>query len=324
MPKHSDLAGVIHTHAARVRRVLARRGVATADLPDAEQEVFLVAHRKLAELEVRSSLLGWLLAIAANVASQHRRKASRRRERVGLTAEPVCEALDPLAQLQAAERSARMRRWLAALSAEQRDVIVLHELSELSMHEVARELRVPLKTAFSRLYAAHRALRRAAERESLCERAARPPRRGIGAALASFVLGFKCLSRAQAALLPVPIAALVFVAASVGVAPSPLSLTSASTERASPERLKPLDARAIVPSAVLEPARMRPERAVRLRPVARPVPEAVPARSTSPELIVLHVNDEYAVARLPYPHPFEERAWTTVDPSTVKPRVVTR
>jgi hypothetical protein len=269
-------------------------------------------------------LLGWLLAIAANVASQHRRKASHRRERVGLAAEPACGALDPLAQLQAAEKSARMRRWLDALSPEHREVVVLHELSELSMHEVARELRVPLKTAFSRLYAGHRALRRAAEREQLRERTARRPRHGIGAGLGGFMVGLKWLPRAQAALLPAPIAALVLIVAWAGTAPSPLSLTSASTEHASPERWR-VRATAIMPA----PARASSARAARARPVARPIetaslPAAAPERTARPELIVLRVDDDYGMARLPYPHPFEERAFTRVDPSTVKPRVVKR
>ena len=165
-PHHSQLTSLVREHAGRVRRVLARRGVPASELPDVEQEVFIVAHRKLAAFEGRSSIATWLLGIAANVASQHRRSARYRRERVGVEHEPVCEALDPLARLQAGELVARVRRVLDALSAEQRDVIVLHELSELSMHEVARELGVPLKTAFSRLYAGHRALRRALERDA--------------------------------------------------------------------------------------------------------------------------------------------------------------
>src|SRR6201999_2606089 len=48
-PTAPDLTTMIRDHAARVRRVLARRGVRPSDLPDAEQEVFMVAHRKLAE-----------------------------------------------------------------------------------------------------------------------------------------------------------------------------------------------------------------------------------------------------------------------------------
>ena len=322
MQQRFDLEGLFEAHAARVRRVLARRGIRPADLPDVEQEVFLVAHRKLAELEVRSSLLGWLLGIAANVASEHRRKASYRRERVGLPGEPACQALDPLAHLQAAERRARVHRWLEALSPEQREVVVLHDLSELSMHEVARELRVPLKTAFSRLYAAHRALRRVAAREQVVR-----PRRGIGAALAGLALGFKWLPRAQAALLPVPAAALMFVAASIA-APAPLSLTSASNEQASYERLSPGSALStkLAPERGARAAATPRASSARTHAASAPPASSAPEGSPAPEraLVVLRVDQDFALARLPYPHPFEERAFTIVDPTTVKPRLVIR
>lgn len=315
----AQLSTLVREHAARVRRVLARRGVAAADLPDAEQEVFIVAHRKLAEFEGRSSFATWLLGIASNVASQHRRLARHRHEQIGLTSEPPSDALDPLARLQAIDAVLHVRRLLDALPAEQRDAIVLHELSELSMHEVARELGVPLKTAFSRLYAGHRALRRALEREA--QRSERPKLRSRLGVLAGFLLGMRWLPRAQA----LQLAALALVCVTA-LAPEARSLTLDVREEHAPlatQRIQrgplPIVLALAAPEALAAPhALARAPRATPRAPLAAP-PLAEPVR----DLVVIRFDDESQRA-LPYAHPFEERAFSSVDPARIKPRLIHR
>jgi RNA polymerase sigma-70 factor (ECF subfamily) len=315
----AQLSTLVREHAARVRRVLARRGVAAADLPDAEQDVFIVAHRKLAEFEGRSSFATWLLGIASNVASQHRRLARHRREQIGLTSEPPNDALDPLARLQAIDAVLQVRRLLDALPAEQREVIMLHELSELSMHEAARELGVPLKTAFSRLYAGHRALRRALEREA--QRSQQPKLRARLGVLAGFVLGMRWLPRAHA----LQLAAIALVCTTATV-PEAHSLTlgapddhgSLATQRIQRRPLPLVLARA-VPEAAVEPrALKRMQRAAPLTPLSEHT-AAEPRR----DLVVIRFDDESQRA-LPYAHPFEERAFSSVDPARIKPRLIHR
>jgi RNA polymerase sigma-70 factor, ECF subfamily len=156
-------------HIARHRRayveaVLRRRGVSEADLPDARQEVLLVVHRKLAEFEGRASIDTWLYRIASNVASEHRRRQRRRGRELSadLEPEPVYDA-DPHEALRRGEVRHALATAIAELEADRRQVIVLHELHGLPMREVAERLGCPLKTAFSRLYAARRDLRRSLE-----------------------------------------------------------------------------------------------------------------------------------------------------------------
>lgn len=75
-----DFDEIVRTQRARVSRALLRFGVATRDLADAEQDVFLVVHRRLHEFEGRASIGTWVYRIAMNVASDHRRRAHHRRE----------------------------------------------------------------------------------------------------------------------------------------------------------------------------------------------------------------------------------------------------
>jgi RNA polymerase sigma-70 factor (ECF subfamily) len=150
-----DVGAVFREHAALVERALRRYGVAERDLPDARQEVFLVVHRKLAEFEHRALLSTWLYRIAWNVASELRRKACNRHERLEST-DHHDFAHDPLAKLEQRDELAAVMRALEQLDADKREVFVLYELLELSMNEVAARVGCPLKTAFSRLYAARR------------------------------------------------------------------------------------------------------------------------------------------------------------------------
>jgi RNA polymerase sigma-70 factor (ECF subfamily) len=153
----ADVEAVFREHRTLVLAVLRRHGLPDRDLHDALQEVFIVVHRRLVEFEGRASLSTWLYRIARNVASDYRRRASHRNERLSevgvlpeLPSEPSVEG----------ERSEleRVLRVVEHLPEPQREVFVLYELLELPMREVAARLRCPLKTAFTRLYAARRQL----------------------------------------------------------------------------------------------------------------------------------------------------------------------
>ena len=151
-------------HVAFVWRCLRRLGVRERDVEDAAQETFIVAHRKLAAFD-GASPRGWLFNICLRVAADHRKRAHVRRE------EPTNDLIDapsPADQAHDLERC-RDRELLQSilddLDEPRRAVIVLYELEELSMPEVASILDCPVQTAYSRLHAArkqmHDALKRA-------------------------------------------------------------------------------------------------------------------------------------------------------------------
>ena len=152
-------------HAGYVERVLRSLGVCEADLPDLRQEVFLVVNRRLDSFEGRSTLRTWLYGICLRVASGHRRRLRRRREH--LAAAPPDRGDEPAQHdaLLLQQTAELIESALARLPEGQRRAFVLYELEQRPMDEVARKLGCPLKTGFTRLYAARRrvnsALRRA-------------------------------------------------------------------------------------------------------------------------------------------------------------------
>ena len=146
-------------HVALVWRTLFRLGTARADLPDAVQEVFMVAFRKLPEFEGRSKPSTWLVGICYRVVSDRRRMAHVRRE-IGHEGAMLLQRDERPGPDEMAERRERVElldELLAELRPEQREVFVMFELAELSGKEIAAIVGAPLKTVFSRLRLAREA-----------------------------------------------------------------------------------------------------------------------------------------------------------------------
>lgn len=157
-PVGTDFDALFHTWAPYVLRVLPRMGVATRDLDDVAQDVFLAVHRGLPSFEGRSSLKTWLYGICIRTCANYRARAHRRHEQlVATTQEPVHQQT-PAQALQHQRALAALDAALARLPHVQRSVFVLHEIEELSVLEIAEALDCSKYTVYARLYAAKRAV----------------------------------------------------------------------------------------------------------------------------------------------------------------------
>lgn len=162
-PQPLDVAALYGAHARRLWRTLLRLGVPRAQVEDALQEVFLVAHQQRARFGGLSSELTWLTGIAAGTAANVRRKLLRRGAH-----EPVDDslAMEGGRPDEALERQARLEaltRVLSQLPDEQREVVVLMDLERLTAPEVAEALSTKVNTVYSRLRLGRAALVRALE-----------------------------------------------------------------------------------------------------------------------------------------------------------------
>jgi len=152
-PRPASVEVVYRQYFGATWRVLRRLGVSDAQLDDAAQDVFLVVHRRLAEFDASSPLRSWLFAIAVRVASDYRRRRSRRRT------EPLDECIpdagpSPM-QLSEMQESVRLlHELLNELDEKKRTVFVLAELEQLSVPEITQVLGVNLNTVYSRLRSA--------------------------------------------------------------------------------------------------------------------------------------------------------------------------
>ena len=147
------LAELFATYVRFVWRVVAAQGIRANDVEDVTQEVFITAHRRMEDWDpARASARTWLYAIAIRTAANHRRRAHHRREEAR-EVERASED-DPGEAIDHARALARLYKVLEQLEPDKRSVFVLYDLQEMPMKEVAQTLGCPVKTAYTRLYAA--------------------------------------------------------------------------------------------------------------------------------------------------------------------------
>lgn len=164
-PRALRLEDVYEEHFDFVWRSARRMGVADASVDDVVQEVFLVAHRRLADFEGRSTVRTWLFGILMRVVKDYRRTLRRKG---GLA--PLPEVLpsdgreSPANRAEQREAVRLLHRLLDSLDDDKRAVFVLAELEQMTAPEIADALSVNLNTVYSRLRAARREFGKALER----------------------------------------------------------------------------------------------------------------------------------------------------------------
>jgi RNA polymerase sigma-70 factor (ECF subfamily) len=169
-PAALDFDTIYDQHFSFVWRMARRMGVESDALDDVCQEVFLVVHRRLAEFEGRSSLKTWVFGILHNIVLVHLRTLGRKspahRSPAPLV-DPetlVDAAAGPYEQLSNAEASVIAQGILAQLDEHKRTVLVLVELEEMSVAEVAEAMATNVNTTHARLRAAHKQFTQAVTR----------------------------------------------------------------------------------------------------------------------------------------------------------------
>jgi RNA polymerase sigma-70 factor (ECF subfamily) len=163
---HLDSAELFRRYASFVANFLARMGVSRTDLDDLVQEVFLVAHRNGGYSPGPAKPTTYLASIAFRAATTHRRKG-KTRSFVRAADDIVVHAGDtrfsPERDADHKRQLALLDRALAVLDEDKRAVFVMAELQGESVVSIADGLGIPVDTAYSRLRAARRMFREAAE-----------------------------------------------------------------------------------------------------------------------------------------------------------------
>lgn len=159
-----DMQALVEQHAAFLLRTVRRLGVAETDIEDVAQEVFLIMHRKLDQYDPSCSMRGWMFGIASRLASDYRKSARVRRERVTYPPPDTAVAAAQESDLDRARARALLDLALDELDDDKRMVFVLYELEGLEMQEVVAMVGCPLQTGYSRLHAARVLVRERVER----------------------------------------------------------------------------------------------------------------------------------------------------------------
>jgi RNA polymerase sigma-70 factor (ECF subfamily) len=145
-----------------VYRTFRRLGTAPFEADDLAQDLFLVLRRSWSAYDPTRPLRPYLFGIAFRIAAAHRRKRNRE------VAFGIIEVSDagpgPDEALRAKQSRALVLEALERIPLPRRAVLIMHELDDVPVAEVASVLSIPLFTAYSRLRKARRELASAMRR----------------------------------------------------------------------------------------------------------------------------------------------------------------
>jgi RNA polymerase sigma-70 factor (ECF subfamily) len=150
-------------HARTVFRFLSALGVPPEEREDACQDVFIAVYRSLDRFRGAARLSTWIYRIAARGAG----RAMRRRKMRALLSSLLQQEPAPPPDPDPSERSARLAvldDLLQRLSPKKRLVLVLFEIEELPVDEIAKVAGCPENTVWSRLHHARTDLLRMAKK----------------------------------------------------------------------------------------------------------------------------------------------------------------
>jgi RNA polymerase sigma-70 factor, ECF subfamily len=148
--------GAFQQELAYVYRSFRRLGTAPSEVEDLAQDLFLALRRSWSEYDPQRPLRPYLFGFAFRIAAAHQRK--RKRE-VAFGIVEVDEAgPGPEETLQSKQVRGMVLVALNRIPLPRRAVLVMHELDDVPMTEVASILSIPLFTAYSRLRKARREL----------------------------------------------------------------------------------------------------------------------------------------------------------------------
>lgn len=153
-------AAFVDAHGPRLLRLARRFAACEADAEDLTQEIFVALYGGMANFRGDCTLSTWAYQVALN----HCRKHLARRPQPTLAFDdsrdvPEAALHGPAHRAAVGELSSQVHLALDALTPEHREVVILHELQELTYAECAAVLNVPLGTVKSRLSYAFRRLR---------------------------------------------------------------------------------------------------------------------------------------------------------------------
>jgi RNA polymerase sigma-70 factor (ECF subfamily) len=149
-----------------------------AKAEEVAQDVFIALYKSLADFRGESKLSTWIFRVATNHCKNRLVYGSRRREdrhesidapvggdEDGPVKQYAIDAPGPDASINRAEASKLLQAALDALDEDQREIVLLRDVDDLSYEEIAELLQLPKGTVKSRLHRARAELARRLSRK---------------------------------------------------------------------------------------------------------------------------------------------------------------
>lgn len=166
----AEFAALYRRNFKYVFRSARHLGIGPVEVDDIVQETFVTAHRLFATYDARGKEEAWLFSILYRVVQRHRSSASRRSaltdDEANVDTLPASTVSGPERDLENQEAVHALEAILDRLDPEKRAVLVLAEIEEKSLAEIAEILGSNVNTVASRLRLARERVKAALARKS--------------------------------------------------------------------------------------------------------------------------------------------------------------
>jgi RNA polymerase sigma-70 factor, ECF subfamily len=152
---HNAFSKLFYEYRDMVYRVVYRLLGSSEETLDAVQQTFIELYKSLPGYEGKSKFSTWLYRIAVNVSIQYYRKRRLHHRDQDQFTDPetmAAPAPDFYPSLEQKEIRKTIEDALASIHIRKRTVVVLHDLENRTMEEIAEIIKVPLGTIKSRLF----------------------------------------------------------------------------------------------------------------------------------------------------------------------------
>ena len=167
--ERSAFGELVRIHSEGVFRVVYRMCGDRLVAEDATQETFIRAWQNLSSFRPQMPLRNWLYRIAFNASMDMLRKEQHIVENDIEDFSLADENPSPESALSQKERTHHIQNAIRSLPEASRAVLILREYEEMSYHEIANALDIPVGTVMSRLNYARKLLKDKLEQKSILQ-----------------------------------------------------------------------------------------------------------------------------------------------------------
>ncbi|WP_252504669.1 RNA polymerase sigma factor [Sporosarcina sp. Marseille-Q4943] len=158
-------AHIINNYKNQLYATILRMTKNPQDAQDLVQDAFIKVYRNLDKYDASGSFSGWLYRVAINHCMDEFRKKRNKTIHVEIDETKVVNREHPEVVFLKKEKSRQLERLIATLPEDERLIILLRYVNEISYEEIGEVMDVPLSTVRNKLHRAKIKMRETVKRE---------------------------------------------------------------------------------------------------------------------------------------------------------------
>lgn len=163
MTNTKNLENIIGLYGSRIHNVIKKFTKVDSDIEDIKQEIYIKTWKNLPVFNGSSVHWGWLNKVAVNTCIDYFRSSKKRQNEIRVDKD-VLENIksnqeNTEVKIIFTERHKLILSAIDKLPPKFREVIILHDIEELTYEEISLKIKCPIGTVKSRLFTARKILR---------------------------------------------------------------------------------------------------------------------------------------------------------------------